>query len=98
MKLNTVLMRGVNDDEAAPLVRFALAHGYQLRFIEQMPLDPQHAWDRADDDHRGGDPGRAAAAVHADARDPVDAARPPPRPGWSATANREPAGSASSPR
>jgi cyclic pyranopterin phosphate synthase len=47
VKLNTVLMRGVNDDEAVPLLRFALAHGYELRFIEQMPLDAQHGWDRS---------------------------------------------------
>jgi cyclic pyranopterin phosphate synthase len=46
VKINTVLMRGVNDDEAVPLLRFALAHGYELRFIEQMPLDAQHGWDR----------------------------------------------------
>jgi GTP 3',8-cyclase len=39
-------MRGLNDDEPAALLRFALAHGYELRFIEQMPLDAQHAWDR----------------------------------------------------
>ncbi|SCL15655.1 GTP 3',8-cyclase MoaA [Micromonospora inyonensis] len=47
VKVNTVLMRGVNDDEAPALLRFALAHGYQLRFIEQMPLDAQHGWDRS---------------------------------------------------
>jgi cyclic pyranopterin phosphate synthase len=47
VKLNTVLMRGVNDDEAVPLLRFALERGYELRFIEQMPLDAQHSWDRA---------------------------------------------------
>ncbi|MEU4691998.1 GTP 3',8-cyclase MoaA [Actinoplanes sp. NPDC023714] len=46
VKINTVLMRGVNDDEAAELLKFALDHGYQLRFIEQMPLDAQHQWDR----------------------------------------------------
>ena len=46
VKINTVLMRGVNDDEAPALLRFALDHGYQLRFIEQMPLDAQHGWDR----------------------------------------------------
>jgi GTP 3',8-cyclase len=46
VKLNTVLLRGVNDDEAVPLARFALEHGYELRFIEQMPLDPQGAWSR----------------------------------------------------
>ncbi|MFG3706871.1 GTP 3',8-cyclase MoaA [Micromonospora sp. NPDC047670] len=47
VKVNTVLMRGVNDDEAPALLRFALAQGYELRFIEQMPLDAQHGWDRA---------------------------------------------------
>jgi cyclic pyranopterin phosphate synthase len=46
VKINTVLMRGVNDDEAPELLRFALENGYQLRFIEQMPLDAQHQWDR----------------------------------------------------
>jgi cyclic pyranopterin phosphate synthase len=46
VKINTVLMRGVNDDEAPALLRFALDHGYELRFIEQMPLDAQHRWDR----------------------------------------------------
>jgi cyclic pyranopterin phosphate synthase len=46
VKLNAVLLRGVNDTDAADLLRFALTHGYQLRFIEQMPLDPQHGWDR----------------------------------------------------
>jgi cyclic pyranopterin phosphate synthase len=47
VKVNAVLLRGVNDDEAAPLLRWALGEGYHLRFIEQMPLDAQHGWDRA---------------------------------------------------
>jgi hypothetical protein len=46
VKVNTVLMRGVNDDEAGDLLAWALDEGYALRFIEQMPLDPQHGWDR----------------------------------------------------
>ncbi|MGC5018886.1 GTP 3',8-cyclase MoaA [Micromonospora sp. DT47] len=46
VKVNSVLMRGVNDDEAPALLRFALDHDYELRFIEQMPLDAQHGWDR----------------------------------------------------
>jgi cyclic pyranopterin phosphate synthase len=46
VKVNTVLMRGVNDHEAVPLLRFCLQQGYQLRFIEQMPLDAQHGWRR----------------------------------------------------
>ncbi|HXW45109.1 MAG TPA: GTP 3',8-cyclase MoaA [Streptosporangiaceae bacterium] len=48
VKVNTVLMRGVNDHEAVALLRFCLQHGYQLRFIEQMPLDAQHGWRRAE--------------------------------------------------
>jgi cyclic pyranopterin phosphate synthase len=48
VKVNTVLMRGVNDDEAVALVRWSIANGLHLRFIEQMPLDPQHVWSRAD--------------------------------------------------
>ncbi len=46
VKINTVLMRGVNDTEAPDLLGWALEHGYELRFIEQMPLDPQHGWQR----------------------------------------------------
>ena len=46
VKVNSVLMRGINDDEAGSLLRYCLAHGYQLRFIEQMPLDAQHGWRR----------------------------------------------------
>jgi GTP 3',8-cyclase len=48
VKVNSVLMRGVNDHEAAALLRFCLEHGYELRFIEQMPLDAQHGWRRAE--------------------------------------------------
>ncbi|WP_329319553.1 GTP 3',8-cyclase MoaA [Streptomyces sp. NBC_01262] len=48
VKVNTVLMRGVNDDEAPELLQWALDHGYELRFIEQMPLDAQHGWQRDD--------------------------------------------------
>ncbi|HWD04321.1 MAG TPA: GTP 3',8-cyclase MoaA, partial [Amycolatopsis sp.] len=48
VKVNAVLMRGVNDDEALDLLQFCLDHDYELRFIEQMPLDAQHGWNRAD--------------------------------------------------
>ncbi|WP_224766965.1 GTP 3',8-cyclase MoaA [Janibacter melonis] len=48
IKINTVLMRGVNDDEAGDLLRWALDHGYELRFIEQMPLDGGHTWQRSE--------------------------------------------------
>ena len=46
VKINTVLLRGVNDHEAFDLLRWAIAEQVQLRFIEQMPLDPQHGWKR----------------------------------------------------
>ncbi|WP_370894268.1 GTP 3',8-cyclase MoaA [Janibacter sp. GXQ6167] len=47
VKINSVLQRGINDDEAADLLRWALEHGYELRFIEQMPLDGGHTWQRS---------------------------------------------------
>ena len=46
VKVNAVLMRDVNDGEAVALLRYCLEHSYQLRFIEQMPLDAQHGWRR----------------------------------------------------
>jgi cyclic pyranopterin phosphate synthase len=46
VKINTVLLRGVNDHEAFNLLQWAMAAQVQLRFIEQMPLDPQHGWKR----------------------------------------------------
>ncbi|WP_182111808.1 GTP 3',8-cyclase MoaA [Actinotalea sp. JY-7876] len=46
IKLNAVAMRGVNDGEVVDLVRYAVDRGYQMRFIEQMPLDAGHTWDR----------------------------------------------------
>jgi cyclic pyranopterin phosphate synthase len=47
VKVNAVLMRGVNEDEAVPMLRRALEEGWQLRFIEQMPLDAGGLWNRA---------------------------------------------------
>ncbi|GAA4244000.1 GTP 3',8-cyclase MoaA [Dactylosporangium darangshiense] len=46
VKMNAVLLRGVNDDEPVELLRFALERAYELRFIEQMPLDAGHTWRR----------------------------------------------------
>jgi len=46
VKLNAVLMRGINDTEAPGLLAWALDRGYELRFIEQMPLDADHGWTR----------------------------------------------------
>ncbi|HZC26516.1 MAG TPA: GTP 3',8-cyclase MoaA [Actinopolymorphaceae bacterium] len=47
VKVNAVLMRGINDTEPADVLAWCLDRGYELRFIEQMPLDAQHGWDRA---------------------------------------------------
>lgn len=47
VKINAVLLRGVNDHEAGDLLAFAVERGYHLRFIEQMPLDAGHEWNRA---------------------------------------------------
>ncbi len=46
LKVNTVLMPGVNEDEAIPMLRRALEEGWRLRFIEQMPLDAGGLWSR----------------------------------------------------
>ncbi|MEU1124224.1 GTP 3',8-cyclase MoaA [Streptomyces sp. NPDC005899] len=46
VKVNSVLMPGLNDDEAPELLAWAVENGYELRFIEQMPLDAQHGWKR----------------------------------------------------
>lgn len=46
LKINTVAMRGVNEDEIVGLVEYAIGIGAELRFIEQMPLDAGHTWDR----------------------------------------------------
>jgi cyclic pyranopterin phosphate synthase len=41
-------MRDLNEDEAPDLLRYCMERGYELRFIEQMPLDAQHGWKRAE--------------------------------------------------
>lgn len=47
IKINTVLMRDINGDEALPLLKWALSENLNLRFIEQMPLDAGDAWTRS---------------------------------------------------
>ncbi|MFJ2782473.1 MULTISPECIES: GTP 3',8-cyclase MoaA [unclassified Streptomyces] len=46
VKINAVLMPGLNADEAPDLLAWAITQRYELRFIEQMPLDAQHGWKR----------------------------------------------------
>jgi cyclic pyranopterin phosphate synthase len=45
VKINAVIVRGVNEDEILPLARLARDFGVELRFIEFMPLDSGHSWD-----------------------------------------------------
>ena len=47
IKLNCVVMAGTNDDEVVDFARLARDTGYDVRFIEYMPLDADHAWERA---------------------------------------------------
>ena len=44
VKVNAVLLPDSNDQEAPRLLAWALEHGYELRFIEHMPLDADHTW------------------------------------------------------
>lgn len=45
VKVNCVVIRGTNDDEIADFATWAEEHGYQVRFIEYMPLDADGRWD-----------------------------------------------------
>jgi cyclic pyranopterin phosphate synthase len=47
IKINAVVVRGVNDDELVDFARFARNTGLEMRFIEYMPLDSGHEWDRS---------------------------------------------------
>ena len=46
-KINCVVIRGLNDTEVADFADFARATGVSMRFIEYMPLDNGHQWDRS---------------------------------------------------
>jgi len=46
VKINAVAMRGETEEDVVPLARFARRHGLELRFIEYMPLDAGHLWER----------------------------------------------------
>ncbi len=46
VKLNVVVMRGVNDDEVVDFATFGRQHGVEVRFIEFMPLDASGRWER----------------------------------------------------
>jgi cyclic pyranopterin phosphate synthase len=44
IKVNAVAMRGFTEDEALAFAEFARSTAFQIRFIEFMPLDADHAW------------------------------------------------------
>jgi cyclic pyranopterin phosphate synthase len=46
VKINAVAIRGETEDDVVPLAQFARRHGLELRFIEYMPLDAGHQWER----------------------------------------------------
>ena len=54
IKINMVVMKGVNDDEIEDMVEFCIEHDFTLRLIETMPM---------------GDPGRSAASYYVDLQD-----------------------------
>ena len=64
VKINTVLMRSINDDEVLALVEWALDQGLALRFIEQMPLDAHKSWSRTEMVEAAGDPRAARGRLH----------------------------------
>ncbi len=45
VKINTVLLRGINEDEAERFVGTARDQGWEVRFIEFMPLENNGTWD-----------------------------------------------------
>lgn len=47
IKINCVVIGGTNDDEVVDFARWSREHGHVVRFIEYMPLDAQHEWERA---------------------------------------------------
>jgi cyclic pyranopterin phosphate synthase len=46
LKLNAVVVKGLNEGDVVPLARYCRENGIEPRFIEFMPLDAQHLWDR----------------------------------------------------
>jgi cyclic pyranopterin phosphate synthase len=77
IKINAVAMRGFTEHEVLPFARFARTHPYEVRFIEFMPLDADHAWSR--DQVLTGDEIRAAIheqfPLEPEPRDPHATAR-----------------------
>jgi cyclic pyranopterin phosphate synthase len=47
IKINAVAVKNLVEPDIVPLARFARENGYEVRYIEFMPLDAQHLWDRS---------------------------------------------------
>ena len=47
IKINCVVIGGTNEEEVVDFAGWSRAHGHPVRFIEYMPLDAEHAWERA---------------------------------------------------
>jgi cyclic pyranopterin phosphate synthase len=47
IRINAVSIKGLTEGEIVPLARFCRAEGFHLRFIEFMPLDAEHAWEKS---------------------------------------------------
>ena len=92
VKVNVVVMRGVNDDEIVDLAEFKRDRGVTVRFIEWMPLDADRQWQSE------AVVSQAEIVAAIDAVHPIDpVARGPSRPSGSCTATA-PARWARSPR
>jgi cyclic pyranopterin phosphate synthase len=46
IKINAVALKGLTEPDVAPLAHFGREYGFEVRFIEVMPLDGQGLWDR----------------------------------------------------
>ncbi len=81
VKINAVLERGVNDDEAVALATHGTKLGVEVRFIEKMPLEAQGTWTR-NSVLSGDDIQRQLAAVHPLKEIPGRGAAPAARYRW----------------
>ena len=76
IKINCVVIGGTNDDEVAGFARWARETGYEVRFIEYMPLDAQHAWEREKVVPAAHDARTHRCGLPAGRRPPATASRP----------------------
>jgi len=47
IKINAVAVKGLTEPDVVPLAHFGRGNGYQIRYIEFMPLDAQGLWERS---------------------------------------------------